>query len=281
MEGKNIKATTFIILVAIACPFVLAQDLSGVWSCDNGGTFYFHQIGNTIWLLGEDKPSNPDWTDVAKGNIDKDIISLEWADVPKGKFNSEGTLILRIISGDALQTISATGGFSGSKWTRNNAPNTKKPLPPPIKPKISAKPSVGPLLDTSFGSIQDTSSGSITEISAIASPIASEKPSANVVMMWSFAEECCPDDTVCQNTESPPRVSTIMAFMDDGTWGTIPHRNENYKDEKPSKAEGKWKRDGNQFWWRSDLTGKEHNLDWDESKMVGQDDGCYFMTRKI
>jgi hypothetical protein len=273
MEGKSLKATTFIIFVAIACPFVLAQDLSGVWSCDNGGTFYFHQIGNTIWLLGEDKPSNPDWTDVAKGNIDKDVISLEWADVPKGKYNSEGTLILRIISGDALQTISATGGFSGSKWTRSNAPNTNKPRPPPIKtPKISAKP----LLDTSFGSIQDTSSGSITEISAIASAIASAKPSANVVMIWDFSKKCCPDDTLCQNTMYSPGIGTTMAFMDDGTWGTIPHGK---YEEKPSKAAGNWKRDGNQFWWRDDYTGKDHNLNWDENRMEGQDDGCYSMDR--
>jgi hypothetical protein len=67
-----------------------------------------------------------------------------------------------------------------------------------------------------------------------------------------------------------------MAFMDNGKWGFIPYKK--YQ-EKPSKATGNWKRDGNQFWWHDDRSGKDHYLNWAEDKMEGRDDGCYDMTR--
>jgi murein L,D-transpeptidase YcbB/YkuD len=107
-----------LLMATVICPPVLAQDLSGIWSSDNGGVFYIRQTGNNLWWLGENNPSNPDWADVAKGGIDEDVISLEWADVPKGTNNLQGTLVLRIESNDVLQMINSTGGFGGSKWTR-------------------------------------------------------------------------------------------------------------------------------------------------------------------
>jgi hypothetical protein len=118
MIGKLIRASLVVAIIAIMCPSVLAQDFSGVWSCDDGGTYYIHQIGNNIWWFGENDPSSPGFANVAKGAINGGKISLTWADVPKGTTNNNGILVLSVISEDELQKIQFTGGFGGSKWTR-------------------------------------------------------------------------------------------------------------------------------------------------------------------
>ncbi len=122
---RRIEVDRRLIVVALAaalfmmvCPSVSAQDFSGVWSCDDGGTYYIHQIGNTIWWYGENDPSSPGFANVAKGTINGGKISLNWADVPKGTTFNNGILVLNIVSDNELQKIQYTGGFSGSKWTR-------------------------------------------------------------------------------------------------------------------------------------------------------------------
>jgi hypothetical protein len=107
-------------LVALLMVSSLASaiDLTGVWSCDNGGTFYIRQLGNTIWWYGEDDANNPNWSNVAKGTISGSKITLTWADVPKGGNMLKGSLVLNIASDDELQATSQDGGFVGSTWTR-------------------------------------------------------------------------------------------------------------------------------------------------------------------
>jgi hypothetical protein len=51
------RILTFIIAVLTVvtiCP-AWAQDFdfTGVWSCDDGGTYYIEQIDNVIWWYGE------------------------------------------------------------------------------------------------------------------------------------------------------------------------------------------------------------------------------------
>lgn len=33
------------------------EDLTGVWSCDDGGTYFIRQVGNIVWWYGESIPS--------------------------------------------------------------------------------------------------------------------------------------------------------------------------------------------------------------------------------
>jgi hypothetical protein len=53
-------------------------DLTGVWNCDDKGTYYLRQIGNTLWWYGEQKSNNPLWSNVAHGTITDNTINLEW-----------------------------------------------------------------------------------------------------------------------------------------------------------------------------------------------------------
>lgn len=44
-------------------------DLTGVWSCDDGGVYYIRQLGNIVWWDGEEDETNPGWANVARGTI--------------------------------------------------------------------------------------------------------------------------------------------------------------------------------------------------------------------
>ena len=99
----------------------------------------------------------------------------------------------------------------------------------------------------------------------------------SVLMIWELHKKCCSGDWECENTYYAPSFPTWMAFMDDGTWGTIPYKK---MEDKPSKIVGSWKHDGNQFWW-TDEHG-DHYLNWAEDKMEGQglnNADCYEMKR--
>jgi hypothetical protein len=117
-NSKLVLVLSAIALLTVGVPSVYAQDLTGVWSCDDGGTYYLHQLGNTLWWLGENDPNSPGFANVARGTINGNIITLNWADVPKGASLNSGYLTLSITSNNMLQKETYSGGFSGSVWTR-------------------------------------------------------------------------------------------------------------------------------------------------------------------
>jgi hypothetical protein len=93
-------------------------DLTGVWDCNDGGTYYIRQSADTVWWFGEPSNQPAGWSNVAKGTIISDTIEMDWSDVPKGSSKNEGTLVIQIESNDRLTAQQQTGGFGGSVWTR-------------------------------------------------------------------------------------------------------------------------------------------------------------------
>jgi len=92
--------------------------LTGVWSCDDGGTYYIRQLGDTIWWLGEPS-TNPDlWSNVARGTISGNTITLEYSDIPKGCAEGYGTLVLEAVSNNVLNAKEKPASYGGSTWTR-------------------------------------------------------------------------------------------------------------------------------------------------------------------
>ena len=122
---------TIVFLIAI---FVLgfsvanaqALNLTGRWTCDDGGKYYLHQVGNEVWWLGESKDSGATWTNVFQGQIAGAQINGKWADVPQGRIMNSGLMVLQIVDANHLKATSKTGGFGGNNWTREGS----TPAPP-------------------------------------------------------------------------------------------------------------------------------------------------------
>jgi hypothetical protein len=93
-----------------------ASNLSGVYKCNDGGTYYVRQNGNNLWWYGE-SGDGVGWTNIFKGTIRGNDINGNWIDVPKGNNQGAGVMNLRVSDGKFISTYK-TGGFSGSEWTR-------------------------------------------------------------------------------------------------------------------------------------------------------------------
>ncbi|NTW84017.1 MAG: hypothetical protein HGB36_11735 [Chlorobiaceae bacterium] len=113
---KWIKSILFSVLFLL--PAAAFADLTGAWSCNDGGKYYIHQIGKEVFWYGENSATSPAWSNVATGTIDGNFIILRWADVPKGSIMSGGILELTLVSPNKFQATVKTGGFGGSVWSR-------------------------------------------------------------------------------------------------------------------------------------------------------------------
>ena len=65
-ERRKDMVRKFVVLcvVALLFPAVALADLSGEWTCDDGGRYYLRQVGNTLYWYGEHSISNPSWSNV-------------------------------------------------------------------------------------------------------------------------------------------------------------------------------------------------------------------------
>lgn len=130
-----------------------AIDLTGVWSCDDAGTYYLRQLGDILWWDG-DGPDDA-WANVAYGTIDGSTITLDWADVPEGSLRNSGTLVLNIISNDKLIAVETTGGFGGSTWTRRTTGTAVTGPTSTTVTSPTSTPNTGPWNDPSVRSLID------------------------------------------------------------------------------------------------------------------------------
>lgn len=111
-------------------------NLTGTWSCDDGGTYYIRQIGNAVWWDGEDTAANPRWANVAHGTISGNTATLEYADVPEGTAIGYGTLVLDIISNDELRAKEKPESYGGSHWVRSGI-KPEQPISSPVNPSVN------------------------------------------------------------------------------------------------------------------------------------------------
>jgi hypothetical protein len=92
-------------------------DLTGIWRCNDGGTYYLRQLGNHLWWYGE--ASNGQWSNIFHGALDGDWLEGFWLDVPKGRDRDNGALRLHIDSRDEFHREQKSGDdFGGSRWRR-------------------------------------------------------------------------------------------------------------------------------------------------------------------
>ncbi|MEZ0371881.1 MAG: hypothetical protein ACAI44_22505 [Candidatus Sericytochromatia bacterium] len=93
-------------------------NLSGVWTSDDGGRYFIRHDGNRLIWFGQQKPSSPDWANIAFGSVNGKIASLNWADLPKGQAEGFGHISLKAIDHDHLVRTDISEGFAGSNWVR-------------------------------------------------------------------------------------------------------------------------------------------------------------------
>jgi hypothetical protein len=93
-------------------------NLTGFWNCDGSGKYYVRKLGTTVWWYGELDPNAPNWSNVMRGAISRNMINVDWTDVSKGSVMQYGNLALQIAFNNKLVAISKTRGFVGSVWTR-------------------------------------------------------------------------------------------------------------------------------------------------------------------
>ncbi|MFY9558660.1 MAG: hypothetical protein WAQ52_00360 [Terriglobales bacterium] len=95
--------------------------LTGVWSCDDAGTYYVRQIGDTVWWLGLSVDEGRTFANVFRGTLQNGQVSGDWADVPLGQTSNAGTLVMAGGAGQ-LSTVwtltGVTGGFGGDSWEK-------------------------------------------------------------------------------------------------------------------------------------------------------------------
>lgn len=103
--------------IAPATPVLVEQgnNLTGVWDA-GGATFYVRQLGKEIWWFGELSPTNPRWTNVARGTVDNKLVHVKWVDVPKGETRGQGTLTLRIVDSKHMKIEVNPNDFWVRDW---------------------------------------------------------------------------------------------------------------------------------------------------------------------
>lgn len=105
--------------VILLLPAVALADLTGEWTCDDGGRYYLRQVGSTLYWYGERSATNPAWSNVYQARVQGNQLKGDWADVPKGRATSRGALHLQIReNSNVLVATHKTGGFGGSRWAR-------------------------------------------------------------------------------------------------------------------------------------------------------------------
>ncbi|MGB7621874.1 MAG: hypothetical protein WBN92_05945 [Terriglobia bacterium] len=94
-----------------------SYDLTGAWSCNDGGTYYLRQLGGNVWWYGE--AANGQWSNIFHGALDGEWLEGFWLDVPKGRDRNNGGMRLHIDSRDEFHAEQKTGDdFGGARWRR-------------------------------------------------------------------------------------------------------------------------------------------------------------------
>jgi hypothetical protein len=94
-------------------------DITGVYQCNDGGTYYVRRVGDRVWWYGESGDGGTSWSNTFRGKMQSGSqIRGEWVDVPKGNAISDGNITIRQVDSEKFVVIDRTGGFGGSEWTR-------------------------------------------------------------------------------------------------------------------------------------------------------------------
>ena len=85
--------------------------LTGKWSinCGGGGTYYLRQINDEVWWIGESPDGGRTWTNIGHGQIKGKVLTVRWADAPRGSCSGSGIITLELVTkGDEVVELRKT-----------------------------------------------------------------------------------------------------------------------------------------------------------------------------
>jgi hypothetical protein len=106
-----------------------AVDMTGTWAGDDQGVYFLRQLGDQIWWLGMSGIGGPlvsrgtDWTNVYHGTLAGGTVTGTYADVPGGKIQDNGPVVLKMTStsGGGISLVRTdpllSTGFGGTLLT--------------------------------------------------------------------------------------------------------------------------------------------------------------------
>jgi hypothetical protein len=172
------------LFAALVAGSALAQDLTGKWSSNDGGTYYMRQVGNELWWYGESSDGGRNWTNVLHATMLGDRATGRWSDVPHGNIHSAGEIDLHVVSENKLVATRRTGGFGGSEWTRQGIA-----VPPPLGAiELLTIPNDKPVKVTSTH-VLERGKWYVLEASGVVSDWSDHKDGVDPV--WCYAEWRC------------------------------------------------------------------------------------------
>ena len=103
--------------------------LTGTWMANDGGMYFFRQVGDVLWWLGlSGGLMHPglEFCNVFQGSVTASAVTGDWSHVPRGAAYGHGTLTLRPAGENQLLRVGESGGFAASIWRRTS--NSAWPL---------------------------------------------------------------------------------------------------------------------------------------------------------
>lgn len=95
-------------------------DMTGIWRGNDGGVYYIRHDDPHVWWAGfSDNGRGQHWTHVFHGmrmfdETGSEVISGNWADVPRGTNRGSGILGFSVRLGDLVKTYQSSG-FSANR----------------------------------------------------------------------------------------------------------------------------------------------------------------------
>ncbi len=122
MKDKMTATINFTIFVEsetpIRNPFRFGADLTGYYSCNDGGHYYVRQVENSLYWFGED--GNGNWANAFEATLESAYTAKgSFYDVAKGRYKGRGPLTITVnpyLDGFKLES----GRFGGTVWTRKS-----------------------------------------------------------------------------------------------------------------------------------------------------------------
>lgn len=95
---------------------------SGLWMSSGNNPFWIEVKNDQVFWLGMNQPTEEfslgeQWCHVGHGTIKDSKIYLTWSDIPVGKDQLDGTIIIEIIDTTTMRVIEDSGNFGKSEWT--------------------------------------------------------------------------------------------------------------------------------------------------------------------